>query len=148
MTATDKFKAYAAQYKKYAISIPQAVDTSTPSTAVILWGSMPLQNDDDNNEYDDHIWRNINLQMVFQGVARSLVHIESFNCELNDKRPIECIVEQNHAIVKHHNGGKNKKSLKTKITRWLPAAPGPLPPCHSKVFTGMNFKLNFHFSID
>lgn len=138
MGAIEKFKTYAAEFKEFAVSIPQTVNTSTRSTAVILWGLMRPQNDTTENDDDrNYVWRNINLQMIFQGVARSIVNIEHFNSNfpipwLNDKPHIELIEKQIHATVKHDGANGHKKSRKNVSHEWLPA-----PPCRSKEITGM-----------
>lgn len=140
-TAIEKFKTYAEQFKEFAVSIPHTVDTSTRSTAVILWGLMRPQND----AYDadcNYVWRNINLQLIFQGVARAIVNIDQFKSNfpipcLNDKSHIELTMKQNHTNVKRHqHGGANgrKKSCKNVPDQWLPAL-----PCRSREITGIKF---------
>lgn len=91
-----------------------------------------------SNDHDTHhsfVWRNINLQMIFQGVARSLVHIEDLNSGLPMPRPNEghAIIEQQQQHQLKQGDGSTchgKMPRKTK-KRWLPAL-----TCRDKEFTG------------
>lgn len=135
LTAIDKCKEYGEKFKEFAISIPRAVDTSTRSTAVILWGLMR----DENDANDRTVWRNINLQMIFQGYARSIVHIEDLNSGFLMPRPNEI---QSFEQQKQDDGANCKRLRKTP-NRWLP----PLPN-RFKEFTGtkiVNSPYSFFF---
>lgn len=133
LTAIDKFKVYAKQFEKYALSIPHTANVPTQSTAVILWGLMRLESQTSGTETDDeqpnYVWRNINLQMVFQGVARSIVHIEHLCSDsatqwLYSNGSQEKLAS-NHVSEQQHDGENGK------IDRWLPAQ-----QCRLKEFTG------------
>lgn len=88
---------------------------------------MRLKNDaSENDEHNpnDCIWRNINLLMLFQGVARSILHIENFYLEL----PKTCMNDERH--ISHADGGKLCKNM---TVQWPPALPG-----YYKKFTGIS----------
>lgn len=133
LTAIDKFKMYAKQFKEFAISLPRPIDhTCAGSTPVILWGLMRRKNDisdgDEHDEQHNYVWRNINLQMVFQGVARSIVHVEQFNSDfsmqwLNDDNERHNIstTNGNHKNIEHQRNGTNYRMPHKKVNRWLPA---------------------------
>lgn len=136
LTAIDKFKMYAKQFEKLAITIPNSVNSSTQSTAVILWGSGDrIVKDVDALEAEFNIWQNINLKMIFQGVARTNVHIKHFYPEhfvpmLNDEQQM-LFAKQIRTNWVHHLEGDGKYKGHKKVQRWLPAS-----PCRTKEFTG------------
>lgn len=140
LTAIDKFKSYVGQFKAFAITVPPTVDTSTRSTAVILWGLMHKQNDIiDIDAPEAIVWRNINLQLIFQGVARSIVHIDHLSSNLfmpwlndaHDEPRNLSIIKRSHTNRKGQIHGVVSKKSCGKVNRWLPAL-----PCRSKEFTG------------
>lgn len=101
-----------------------------------------MRDTDENDGQDpDHsaVWQNINLQMIFQGVARSIVHIEYFSSGFpppcsNDEPRIELMAKQIDRNVKqyqHDNAKAHQKSRKNLAHRWLPAL-----LCRSKEITG------------
>lgn len=72
--ANDKFIEYTQHFDDLAITIPSLASATSFSTAVILWGLRKrLVNALEANEDD---WENINLMLIFQGVARSTTDIE------------------------------------------------------------------------
>lgn len=84
-TPIDKFKQYSEQFSGFAISQPRSIASATTSssTGVILWGLVQQNDVDDENDntLDAHkvdSWRNINVQMIFQGIAQPTAHIELF----------------------------------------------------------------------
>lgn len=76
-TSIDKFNEYAQKYTALAITIPSVVNSATESTGVILWGFVDRKVNASEANIDG--WQNINLQMIFQGVARTIVDIDSFD---------------------------------------------------------------------
>lgn len=133
LTSIDKFKTYAKQYEKLAVTIPNSINSSTRSTAVILWGSCDQSaNESDALEAEFNVWQNISLKMIFQGLARSNVHIGCFSIENFVTLPNdECQVLS--AKQNHTEGNGKEKGLK-KLQRWLPAL-----PCRNKKFNGNSF---------
>lgn len=132
MTAIDKFKMYAKHFEKYAITIPPTVHAPTESTAVILWGLIRQESEhsDDDEEKPNYVWRNINLQMVFQGVARSVVHIKhlSFNSTMSWPKGD---VSPTGSLLNSSIDAKNGKIPPKRVDRWLPAQ-----QCRAIEFTG------------
>lgn len=139
LTAIDKFKAYGRRFEKYAISIPHHVNQPTQSKAVVLWGLMRQDSETSEIETDDeeprYVWQNINLQMIFQGVARSIVHIKHLSsgpampCPLNgNESQKESMFSQ---FGEHQQNEENDKILHERVGRWLPAQ-----QCRFKEFTG------------
>lgn len=73
-SANDKFIEYTQRFDELAITIPSLASATSFSTAVILWGLQKRRlNALEANEDD---WENINLMLIFQGVARSTTDIE------------------------------------------------------------------------
>lgn len=134
LTAIDKFKMYAEQFTEFAISSPHTtVNTSTTSTAVILWGLMRKQNDScDIDGAPEVHWQNINLKLIFQGIARSIVHIKYLQSDAIMPRQNEelSLLKRIHLNDERHVEIRSRKSVK-RANRWLPAL-----PCRSKEFTG------------
>lgn len=119
---------YAEQFEEIAISVPHTVDTSSGSTSVILWGLKRQQNvTNERNEHQRYVWRNINLQMVFQGVARTIVHIEQLSTDFAMPRlnvnelQMFSTINKNHGNAEHHRDVANCKMSHKKVNRWLPA---------------------------
>lgn len=82
LSAIDKFIDYTNRFNRnLAITIPTVVSSATDSTGVILWGSMGQEKTAQETE---HIWKNINLQMIFQAVARSTIDLNIFNHHSED----------------------------------------------------------------
>lgn len=138
LTAIDKFKVYAKQFEKYAISIPHTVNTPAQSTAVVLWGLMREESETSGTETDDeqanYVWRNINLQMIFQGVARSIVHIKHLSTDspmawLNGNESRGKSMQND--VSERQLDQKNGKILHKRVDQWLPAQ-----QCRLKEFTG------------
>lgn len=79
LTAIDKFNEFIKRYNGLAITIPSVVSSPTNSTGVILWGSNK-QNEQINGPFNANqdAWLNINVQMIFQAVARSTIDIDAF----------------------------------------------------------------------
>lgn len=76
LTAIDKFNEYTKRYTEFAITIPSVVTSSVISIGVILWGlNKPT---DDALAKNEDAWENINLRLIFQGVARSTIDIDQF----------------------------------------------------------------------
>lgn len=147
LTAIDAFTTYCfKQHEKLAITIPNSITPSTRSTAVILWGSgdrSTIDTDSDALEAEFDVWRNINLKMIFQGLARTNVHIEYFNAEKcapmpNDNQQKMLLPMQNHKNgLNRQDDGKEKTHKK--VQRWLPAS-----PCPNKEFKGKkSFVMHF-----
>lgn len=135
LTAIEKFETYTKQYEKLAITIPNSVSSSTRSTAVILWGSGDRStSDSDALEAESNVWQNINLKMIFQGLARTNVHIEHFEQfvpMLNDGQQQMLLAMQNHMKQIHHLQVDGKEKTHKKVQRWRPAS-----PCRTKEFKG------------
>lgn len=131
-TAIEKFKSYANRYEEYALSMPDVVQPLTKSTAVILWGLMRQQSDtsDEDDAHVDYVWQNINLQMIYQGVARSVVHIKHLSAGMPMPRlnanDFQKILTVNH--IKQH---QYDVEIGKRAFQWLPAA-----QCQHKEFTG------------
>lgn len=81
LSAIDKFIEYTNRFSSLAITIPTVVSSATDTTGVILWGSMEQEK---TSQETEHIWQNINLQMIFQAVARSTIDLNSFNHHSED----------------------------------------------------------------
>lgn len=134
LTAIDKFKTYAQQFNNLAITIPNTVNPSAQSTAVILWGSRDKSTDDsDALKAEFNVWQNVNVKMIFQGLARTNVHIEHFDTDkslpmLNDEPKL---AKHSHPNRMHHLPDDGKEKPHKKVHRWWPA-----PPCRTKEFTG------------
>lgn len=138
-TAIDKFRTYGfEQYERLSITIPNEVNSSTRSTAVILWGSgdrIASADDNDGLEAEFNVWRNINLKMIFQGLARTNVHIKHFDPEqtvsmFNGEQQM-VMANENYTNRVHHAQGGGKEKPNKIGKRWLPA-----PICRNKEFTG------------
>lgn len=142
LTAIDKFKTYAKQFEKLTVTIPNFVNSSTRSTPVILWGSRGDFDASDALEAEFDVWRNINLQMIFQGVARTNISIERFSSEhflssANDNDVCQMMMpKQNHANQVDYFKENDKRNGRKKAVRWLPTS-----PCSDKEFTGKYFFL-------
>lgn len=137
LSAIDKFKTYASQFEKLAITIPNSINSFTQSTAVILWGfGNRNATGIDALEADFDVWRNLNLKMIFQGLARSNVHIAHLDPEpfvplLNDEHQF-LVAKQNHMNWQRHiDDEDDKEKGREKVQRWLPA-----PPFRTKEFKG------------
>lgn len=100
-----------------------------------------MRQQNDTSEIDEHhnyVWRNINLQMIFQGVARSIVHIDQLSTDLsmpwlNGNE----MINQNHENYEHQHDGIKCRMLQKRVNRWLPAL-----PCQSKEFTGRELSID------
>lgn len=145
LTAIDKFKAYVQQFEKLAITIPNSVNSATRSTAVILWGSgHQSTNDSDALEAEFNVWQNVNVKMIFQGLARTNVHIDHFDVQqsfpmLNDE-PKMLLANHSHPNRTHHLQEDGKEKTRKRVQRWQPA-----PPCRTKEFAGKLISHTFHF---
>lgn len=134
--AIDKFKAYVQQFNNLAISIPNLVNASTHSTAVILWGSRDKStNDSDALEAEFNVWQNVNVKMIFQGLARTNVHIGHFDTDkslaMRDDESKMLVAKHNHPNRMHHLQDNGKEKPRKRVQRWRPAL-----PCRTKEFTG------------
>lgn len=137
-TAIDKFKMYTKQFEQLSITIPNSVNSCAKSTPVILWASCDRNAsaiDALDAKFD--VWQNINLKMIFQGLARSNVHIAYLRQEkfgpLNNDNIHHMSLTQQH----HHTNAEHKK-----IQQWSPA-----PPFRSKEFKGKSILIVFYFTI-
>ncbi|XP_055313250.1 uncharacterized protein LOC129574801 [Sitodiplosis mosellana] len=74
LSANDKFIEYTKRFDELAISIPCLSSATSISTAVILWGLRQHRMNALDATEDD--WENLNLMLIFQGVARSITDIE------------------------------------------------------------------------
>lgn len=130
MAAIDKFQEYCERFVGFAVTIPQWLISSSQSTGVILWG-LELN----ISETDQYLWRNINLKMIFQGVALHTIHINFVDCHFMESMNVSSEMN-NQQMDANIIDNMNKKSMKIH-QRWLPSQ---LP--RSKEFTG-NF-INFN----
>lgn len=122
LTAIDKFNEFIKRYNGLAITIPSVVGSATNSTGVILWGSNEQINGPFNTNQD--AWLNINVQMIFQAVARSTIDIDAFH--YHSTNPIDF----------------EGQLLSKNVPRW-PAA----EPYSCQQFTGRNVCFSFYFSL-
>lgn len=128
LSANDKFIEYTKRFDELAISIPCLASVTSISTAVILWGLRRRcrMNALEGTAEDD--WENLNLMLIFQGVARSITDIEII--EHLARAPmhfVECRTVQltDDKVVQFKNQAKYSD------WRWLPAE-----PCTNKQFIG------------
>lgn len=139
MTAIDNFEEFADRSVELAISLPRLVGLSSHSTAVILWGSNEINDSSVHEEY--YAWRNINLQMIFQGIARPTVHIDLFNHDF--LLPADAKREMDQHMTKP----RLKPSEETKhqhALHWLPSELCPFRQFNGKHFLVALFtKLNY-----
>lgn len=103
LTATISLDELIHKYKKLAITLPSLASQSTNSHAVILWGLNQIKNDALNATEDG--WENLNLKMVLQGLAKSVMEMERF--ELHSKWPIDFMVQQTTKVKHNRNYGRN-----------------------------------------
>lgn len=127
-TAIDKFIAYTNQFEKLAITIPISINSCAQSTPVILWVSCDrdaIKIDALEAEYDT--WQNVNLKMIFQGLARSNVHIAYLS-------PERLMPWQTDDMKQLQNGTNRERK---KVQRWSPAPPVPSKEFKCKPFLVM-----------
>lgn len=125
-TANDTFRNYQDRFSELSVTVPRLMAPSSTSTGIILWGLRKNVQDMNGLDADCSDWTNINLQMVYQGVAQPTVPIERFN----DFLPSEDVrSEMNKQMVHHMNDecqlsdetikGANRKKVR-KCVQWLP----------------------------
>lgn len=120
------------------MTLPRLIAPSSQLTGVILWG---LCENVGALVADHYIWLNINLQMIYQGVAKPTVHIEQFNRDFSLSINAQCEMNKQamHQTNRHEcqmsadvvNGKTINRKKHRNDFRWLAAQ-----LCRSKEFTG------------
>lgn len=132
LTAIDTFKQYTdKRFIELAVTVPRSLAPSSKSTGVILWGLYERNPEEvEALEADRYAWLNINLEMVFQGVAKPTVPIDQFNHDfllstnvqnemseqMKHQTNVECQLSAEDVKGKRINRKKSRKPYK-----WLPA---------------------------
>lgn len=128
LSANDKFIEYTKHFNELAITIPTLASATSLSTAVILWGLRERRVD--ALEAGEDVWENLNLLLIFQGVARSTTDIEllqDFSCVSHDFVMYRSVQKTDDKIVPFKN--------RTKIPIWKWS---PTESCTTKTFIGKN----------
>lgn len=147
LSANDKFIEYIKRFDDLAITIPSLINATTLSTAVILWGRIrrhSLPNALDADGQDD--WENINLMLIYQGVARSITdieRIEHYSRVSQNFDRCKSVQMTDDKIVQFENQTKIYSNKK-----WP-----SVEPCTSKQFIGKNSifiysNLNFNLNLE